>query len=98
MQHSEKLLGRLRNRRRHDQGRRAQNAAPLYEREVTFGLGSQPRNETHGVHSVMMRSAHSTRPTKTAGFPNFAPHGVTSASVTTRARPRARLPNTGMCF
>src|SRR6267143_567050 len=42
MQHSEKLLGRLRNRRRHDQGRRAQNAAPLYEREVTFGLGSQP--------------------------------------------------------
>jgi hypothetical protein len=26
------------------------------------------------THSVMMRSAHSTRETKIAGVPNFAPH------------------------
>ena len=47
---------------------------PYNEREVTFGLGSQRRNESQGVHSVMMRSAHSTRPTKIVGLPNFAPH------------------------
>jgi hypothetical protein len=26
------------------------------------------------IYSVMMRSAHSTKPTKIAGLPNFAPH------------------------
>jgi hypothetical protein len=26
------------------------------------------------AYSVMMRSAHSTKPTKIAGLPNFAPH------------------------
>jgi hypothetical protein len=40
-------------------------------------------------HSVMTRSAHSTRETKIAGLPNFAPHWVRSASVTPRAREHA---------
>src|SRR6266852_1115401 len=46
----------------------------------------------------MMRSAHSTRPTKIAGLPNFAPHWVTSASVTPRARLQAPQAKTGMCL
>src|SRR5437660_12807918 len=50
------------------------------------------------VHSVMMRSAHSTRPTKMAGLPNFAPHSARSASVTPRAREQARQAKTGMCL
>jgi hypothetical protein len=41
---------------------------------VIFGLVSRGQNELKGVHSVMMRSAHSTKPTKIAGLPNFAPH------------------------
>jgi hypothetical protein len=45
-----------------------------------------------------MRSAHSTKPTKTAGLPNFAPHCVTSASVTPRARLQAPQAKTGMCL
>ena len=49
-------------------------------------------------HSVMMRSAHSTSETKIAGLPNFAPHCVTSASVTPRARLQAPQANTGMCL
>ena len=63
---------------------------PYNEREVTFGLGSKRRIEAQTkesdhkvkmtqrrigiVHSVMMRSAHSTRPTKIVGLPNLAPH------------------------
>ena len=50
------------------------------------------------VYSVMMRSAHSTKPTKIAGLPNFAPHWVTSASVTPRARLQAPQAKTGMCL
>lgn len=50
------------------------------------------------IHSVMMRSAHSTKPTKIAGLPNFAPQLAKSASVTPRARLQAPQANTGMCF
>jgi hypothetical protein len=57
-----------------------------------------PRRCIRAVHSVMMRSAHSTRPTKTAGFPNLKPHCVTSASVTPRARLHAPQAKTGMCL
>jgi hypothetical protein len=57
-----------------DRARRAQHAAPLQRKGGTFGLGSQRRNESRGFHSVMMRSAHSTKPTKIVGLPNLAPH------------------------
>jgi hypothetical protein len=43
------------------------------------------------VYSVMIRSAHSTRATKIAGLPNFAPQSFKSASVTPRARPQSKL-------
>ena len=56
------------------------------------------KDKTCRVHSVMMRSAHSTKPTKMAGLPNFAPHCVTSASVTPRARLQAPQAKTGICL
>ena len=43
------------------------------------GIGSFGR-----IHSVMTRSAHSTRETKIAGLPNLAPHWFKSFSVTPR--------------
>ncbi len=47
-------------------------------------------------HSVMIRSAHSTRETNTAGLPNFAPHWFKSVSVTPRAREQAPQEKMGM--
>jgi hypothetical protein len=49
-------------------------------------------------YSVMMRSAHSTSDTKTAGLPNFAPQSFRSVSVTPRAREQAPQEKMGMCF
>jgi hypothetical protein len=49
-------------------------------------------------YSVMMRSAHSTSDTKTAGLPNFAPQSFRSVSVTPRAREQAPQEKTGICF
>jgi hypothetical protein len=46
----------------------------------------------------MIRSAHSTSETKTAGVPNFAPQSFKSFSVTPRAREHAPQENTGMCL
>jgi hypothetical protein len=46
----------------------------------------------------MIRSAHSTSPTKIAGLPNFASQFFKSASVTPRAREQAPQANTGMCL
>jgi hypothetical protein len=51
-----------------------------------------------GSYSVIIRSAHSTSETKTAGLPNFAPQSFKSVSVTPRAREHAPQENTGMCF
>jgi hypothetical protein len=47
---------------------------------------------------VMILSAHSTRETKIAGVPNFAPQVAKSVSVTPRAREQAPQEKTGMCF
>lgn len=47
---------------------------------------------------MIMRSAHSTMDTKTAGLPNFAPHWFKSASVTPRAREQAPQEKIGMCL
>jgi hypothetical protein len=66
--------------------------------EKAGSLGGGRRGELGKVHSVMMRSAHSTKLTKTAGFPNLKPHCVTSASVTPRARLQAPQANTGICL
>src|ERR1700747_743004 len=49
-------------------------------------------------YSVMIRSAHSTSDTKTAGVPNFAPHWFKSASVTPRVREQAPQEKIGMCL
>jgi hypothetical protein len=49
-------------------------------------------------YSVMMRSAHSTKETKTAGLPNFAPHRLKSVSVTPRAREQAPQAKIGTCL
>ncbi len=46
----------------------------------------------------MIRSAHSTSETNTAGLPNFAPHWLKSVSVTPRAREQAPQEKIGMCF
>ena len=46
----------------------------------------------------MIRSAHSTSDTKTAGLPHFAPQLLKSASVTPRAREHAPQEKTGICF
>ena len=46
----------------------------------------------------MMRSAHSTSETKTAGLPDLAPHWLKSASVTPRAREQAPQAKIGMCL
>ena len=46
----------------------------------------------------MIRSAHSTSDTKTAGVPNFAPQSFKSVSVTPRAREQAPQEKTGMCL
>jgi len=48
-----------------------------------------PCERLGATYSVMIRSAHSTRDTKIAGLPNFAPHWFRSASVTPRAREQA---------
>jgi len=47
-------------------------------------------------YSEMTRSAHSTRETKTAGFPNFAFQFARSVSETPRAREQAPQAKTGM--
>jgi len=49
-------------------------------------------------YSAMMRSAHSTRETKMAGLPNFAPQVARSFSETPRAREQAPQENTGICL
>ena len=49
-------------------------------------------------YSPIMRSAHSTRETKTAGLPNFALQMARSFSETPRAREHAPQENTGMCL
>src|SRR5215469_14107612 len=49
-------------------------------------------------YSEMIRSAHSTRETKTAGLPNFAAQLLRSFSETPRAREQAPQENTGMCL
>ena len=49
-------------------------------------------------HSTIIWSAHSTRETKIAGLPNFAPQLFRSASVTPRAREQAPQEKTGMRF
>jgi len=49
-------------------------------------------------YSEMMRSAHSTRETKMAGFPNFAFQFARSFSETPRAREQAPQAKTGMCL
>src|SRR4029453_8059197 len=49
-------------------------------------------------HSTMMRSAHSTKETKIAGLPNFAPHCVKSLSETPRARAHAPHAKIGTRF
>ena len=50
------------------------------------------------AYSVIMRSAHSTMETKTAGLPNFAAHWFKSASVTPRAREQAPQEKIGICL
>ena len=52
----------------------------------------------HRPYSAMMRSAHSTKETKAAGLPNFAPQFARSFSVTPRAREQAPQENTGICL
>ena len=52
----------------------------------------------HRYYSEMMRSAHSTRETKVAGLPNFAPQFARSFSETPRAREQAPHAKTGMCL
>ena len=59
-------------------------------------LYRQVGRERLETYSVMMRSAHSTRPTKTAGLPNLKSHCVTSDSVTPRARLQAPQAKTGI--
>ena len=54
------------------------------------------RQETSSRHSVIIRSAHSTSETKTAGLPNFAPQLLRSVSVTPRAREQAPQENTAI--
>jgi hypothetical protein len=56
------------------------------------GSGSNP------PYSEMTRLAHSTRETKMAGLPNFAPQLARSFSETPRAREQAPQENTGMCL
>jgi len=46
----------------------------------------------------MIRSAHSTSDTNTAGLPNFAPQSFKSVSETPRAREQAPQANTWMCL
>src|SRR4029077_5848376 len=59
----------------------------------------QDRSTTRmSAYSVIMRSAHSTMETKTAGLPNFAPHWLKSASVTPRAREQAPQEKIGICL
>src|SRR5258708_7696921 len=50
------------------------------------------------LYSTMMRSAHSTRLTKIAGVPNFAPQLLRSPSETPRARLQAPQAKMGMCL
>jgi len=47
---------------------------------------------------MIMRSAHATRLTRIAGFPNFAPQLARSFSVTPRARLQAPQEKMGMCL
>ena len=49
-------------------------------------------------YSLITRSAHSTKETKTAGDPHFAFQLLRSASVTPRAREQAPQENTGTPF
>jgi hypothetical protein len=49
-------------------------------------------------YSEIMRSAHSTRETKTPGLPNFALQVARSFSETPRAREQAPQEKTGMCL
>src|SRR5262249_24179314 len=50
------------------------------------------------THSTIMRSAHTTRLTKTAGVPYFAFQVFKSVSETPRAREQAPQEKTGMCL
>jgi hypothetical protein len=50
------------------------------------------------VHSVTIRSAHSTSETNIAGLPKPASQASRSDSVTPRAREQDPQEKTGMCF
>lgn len=75
--------------------RRFSNMCPLVPHD-SYPSSIQQNDNYH--HSVIIRSAHSTSETKTAGLPNFAPQPSRSASVTPRAREQAPQEKTGMCF
>ncbi len=65
---------------------------------IRLDRSRQVRSGPSELHSTIIRSAHSTRETKIAGVPNFAPHGFKSVSVTPRAREQAPQEKIGMCF
>ena len=73
-------------------GLRSAGSAHTGERIWHYWAGGE------SVYSEMMRSAHSTKKTKMAGLPSFAPQVVRSLSETPRAREQAAQEKTGMCL